>query len=243
MGYPAILPGSIVRVDCTYSPEVSFDGLGADALWLVEHPGGLACCRIKRVDQRHILLLPKRAPLPSWPLRLTREARVLGLVDMELRPQNVSEPVTYHPSKFEHRPMWPRRGKGMNFSTLVRASRSLAGLTLRAAHDMTMTITRLLGNRDYGIALGQLSDYEATNKLPRHVAKVMSLCIVYGIDPLDLIASAGVWVDDSGKVPLDPDETGFDVAYRGDRHWEERDCEVEYVAAVKGRARAARVVA
>lgn len=142
--------------------------------------------------------------------------------------------------------MWPRRGDGMNLSTLVRASRSLAGLTLRAAHDMTMAIARLLGNRDYGIALGQLSDYEATNKLPRHVAKVMSLCIIYSIDPLDLMAAAGVWVDDSGKVRLDPDEAGPDVptdAYHGDRHWEERDCEVENVAAIGGRARAARVVA
>jgi hypothetical protein len=200
--YPAILPGSIVRADCAYSPEIPNNGSATDDLWLVEHPAGLACCQIKRVDEKHIVLLPDRNPLPRWPLRLGTEARVLGLVDLELRPGDAPEPTPCRPPRFEHRPMQAASDRPMNFSTLVRASRSRAGLTLRAAHDMTMSVARLLGNRDYGIALGQLSDYEATDKLPRHVAKVMSLCIVYGLDPLDLLAAVGVRVDDSDKAPL-----------------------------------------
>jgi DNA polymerase I-like protein with 3'-5' exonuclease and polymerase domains len=58
----------------------------------------------------------------------------------------------------------------------------------------------MLGNRDYGIALGLLSDYEAMNKLPRHVAKIMSLCIVYGIDPWELMESVGIHLDDSDEA-------------------------------------------
>ncbi len=90
----------------------------------------------------------------------------------------------------------------MNFPTLLVASRSCAGLTLRAAHAMTLAVARMLGSRHYGIALGQLSDYEAANTLPRHIAKILSLSIVYGIDPLDMIAAAGFFVDDSNKVPM-----------------------------------------
>jgi hypothetical protein len=244
--HPRILPGSIVRADCTYSPEVSRNGSDTDALWLVEYPGGLTCCQIERVDQTHIVLLPHRAPLPSWPLRLTKEARVLGLLDMELRPRDVPEQTAYHPSRFEHRPVLPRRDGAMKLSTLVRVSRSRAGLTLREAHDMTMAVARLLGNQAYGIALGQLSDYEATVKLPRHVAKMMSLCIIYGIHAWDLMAAAGIRVDDSGKAPLDLDESGPELltsSYLGDRHWEERDVGVEDGAATGGRVRRARVVA
>lgn len=85
---------------------------------------------------------------------------------------------------------------------MLRVSRSRTGLTLRAAHEMTVLIARLLGNSDYGIALGQLSDYEATNKLPRHVAKIMSLCIIYGIDPWELLEVSGIDIDDSDKEPL-----------------------------------------
>jgi hypothetical protein len=238
--HPIILPGSIVRADCTYSPEVSRNGLGTDALWLVEYPGGLTCCHVNRVDQSHIVLLPNRTPLPGWPLRLTEEARVLGLVDMDLRPRDVLEQTTYHPTRLEHRPGLPRRDDAMNFSTLVRVSRSRAGLTLREAHDMTMAVARLLGNHAYGIALGQLSDYEATVKLPRHIEKMMSLCMIYGIHPWDLMAAAGIRVDDSGKAPLDLDNVG---SYLGDRHWDERDDGVEDGAAIGGRMGRARVVA
>jgi hypothetical protein len=244
--HPRILPGSIVRADSTYSPEVSTNGLSTDALWLVEYPGGLTCCQVNRVDQSHIVLLPNRAPLPGWPLRLTDEARVLGLVDMELRPRDVPEQTAYHFSRFEHRPVLPSSDGAMNLSTLVRVSRSRAGLTLREAHDMTMAVARLLGNHAYGIALGQLSDYEATVKLPRHVEKMMSLCIIYGIHPWDLMAAAGARVDDSGKPPLDLGESGPEMlssSYLGDQQWDERDNEVEDGAAIEGRMERARVVA
>ncbi len=199
--YPTISPGSVVRADRCYPAKMLCQS-ATGALWLVEHPGGLTCCDVKRVDNKHILLGPSRPPLPPWPLCLGREARVLGLVDMEFRPREVVPQSVVCSTKFEHRPIAPGKEGAASFSTLVRVSRSRAGLTLRAARDLTLAVARLLGNRDYGIALGQLSDYEATDRLPRHVAKVMSLCIVYGIDPLDLMASARIQVDDSDKAPL-----------------------------------------
>jgi hypothetical protein len=67
-----------------------------------------------------------------------------------------------------------------------------------------MRVARLLGKREHGIALGLLSDYEAMNRLPRHAAKIMSLCIIYSIDLFELLRAAGVYIDDSDKAPLVP---------------------------------------
>ena len=63
-------------------------------------------------------------------------------------------------------------------------------------------MAQILGNREYAIALGMLSDYEAMGKLPRHIAKIMSLCAVYCMDVRELMESAGVYIDDSAKLPL-----------------------------------------
>jgi len=201
--YPTLVPGSIVRADRCYSPHV-LDGVSADdRLWLVEHPGGLACCYVRRVDSEHVVLLPNRPPLSAWPLRLSREARILGLVDLQLRPREAVqfEPMC-GPTGSESFSMAPHGDRRISFSKLLRVSRSRIGLTLRAAHKMTLRVAQLRRDRDYRIALGLLSDYEAMDRLPRHVAKIMTLCVVYGIDPWELMEAGGVHIDDSDKAPL-----------------------------------------
>jgi hypothetical protein len=75
-------------------------------------------------------------------------------------------------------------------------------LTFRAAHHLTLSIARILGSPDYAIGLGALSDYETVCRLPRHMAKILSLCITYSLDIRRLMESAGVNVDDSDKMPL-----------------------------------------
>ncbi|MGB8062479.1 MAG: hypothetical protein WCF26_11330 [Candidatus Sulfotelmatobacter sp.] len=221
--YPRILPGSIVRADRHYSRRVIDEIDGEVPVWLVEHPSGLTCCYVKHVDNRHVILLPNRPPLSAWPLCLSSEVRILGLVDLEFRPRT-SAPV---------RPMCRARksefppglayslGTGVNLSALLRRSRARSGLTLRAVHEMTVQIARLLGNQEYGVALGLLSDYEAINKVPRHVAKIMTLCIIYGLHLCELLKAGGIHIDDSDKVPLDPYDgkrdlpLAFDVGVNG----------------------------
>ena len=201
--YPKLLPGSIVRADRSYPPQVLDDASAKDRLWLVEHSGGLTCCHVKRVDTEHVVLLPNRPPLSAWPLRLSRDARILGLVDLELRPR---EPARFEPTcgatKSELLPAASDGASGTSFSKLLRLSRARAGLTLRAAHEMTLRVAHQLQDRHYRIALGLLSDYEAIDKLPRHIAKIMTLCIVYGIDPWELMEAGGIHIDDSNKTTL-----------------------------------------
>ena len=47
-----------------------------------------------------------------------------------------------------------------------------------------------------------LSDYEAMGRLPRHIAKILSLCVIYCMDVRELMESAGVLIDDSAKLSL-----------------------------------------
>jgi hypothetical protein len=201
--YPKLLPGSVIRADRWFSPQFLDSKYADELLWLVEHPCGLTCCHVRRVDDEHIVLLPNHPPLSAWPLRLSIEARILGLIDLELRPREAQllEP-TYRPMKSELLATVPHYGSGLDFSRLLRVSRSRIGLTLRASHQMSVRIAQLLRNPDYSIPLGLLSDYEAMNKLPRHIAKIMSLCIIYGIDFWELMEAGGSRLDDSNKVPL-----------------------------------------
>jgi hypothetical protein len=201
--YPKLLSGSVVRADRRYSPQVRSGKRVEELLWLVEHPGGLACCHVQRIDDEQIILLPNRPPLSAWPLRLSREARVLGLIDLELRPRRAQRlGSTYQPTK-AHLPATISRGcDATRLSTLLRSSRARNGLTLRAAHQKTAHVAQLLQNPDYRIPLGLLSDYEATDRFPRHIAKIISLCVVYGIDFWQLMQAGGSQIDDSSKAPL-----------------------------------------
>jgi hypothetical protein len=202
--YPRLVPGTIVRVDRSYRPEYHARASLDERIWLVEHSAGLTCCHVKPIDHQQVLLLPNFPPLSPWPLRLHQQARVLGRVDLELRPWSSagSQPVNSAPVRESSLQALPETLGTPGVSSLLRACRARAGLTLRAAHEMTVRIASLLGDRDYEIALGLLSDYEAVNKLPRHVAKMISLSVVYGVDPLELVKTAGIHIDDRDKAPL-----------------------------------------
>ncbi len=204
-GRPRLSPGSIVRVDRYYSQRVrGLDPVSMSRLlWLVEQPSGLACTQVRWIDDRQIVLLPSRPPWGSWPLHVPTEARILGLVDTEIHPlRQVKLQPRAGPTNLEPSFPPPPTEEPMRFSDLLRISRRRAGLTFRAAHHLTRATARILGNREYGIALGMLSDYEAMGRLPRHIAKILSLCIVYCMDVRELMESAGVRIDDSAKLSL-----------------------------------------
>lgn len=201
--HPQLSPGSIVRADMWFSPHALKDCAAERHLWLVEHPAGLTCCHLKLMDDDEIVLLPNRAPLSPWPLRLGMQARILGLVDREFHDPEVEDPDC------EERPTQPEAfvvssclGPRVSFSRFLRAARRRTGLTFREAHTTTMQIAHFLQNERYQIAVGLLSDYEATDKLPRHIEKIVSLCVTYGIDPCELLKVSGVEIGDSHRHSL-----------------------------------------
>ena len=198
---PQLMPGSILRVDPCYAHRTNDAGRSSidDRFWLVEQADGLTCTQVRWIDDQQIMPLPCRPPRGNWPLRVPTEARILGLVDTDPRPMTL--PSNAGRTEFGS-PALPRRDRKMRFSELLRISRVRTGLTFRGAHGLTRTIAQILGNQEHAIALGLLSDYEAMSKLPRHIAKIMSLCIIYCMDIRDLMQAAGVWIDDSAKLPL-----------------------------------------
>jgi hypothetical protein len=200
---PDVRPGSIVRVDRSYSPQLLKEPGTNRRLWLVEHPAGITCCCVKPAGSGQVILSPNRPPLSPWPLRLSTEARILGLVDRELQCTEVEKFAAMHMrSKRELFAMSSNLSPRMSFSRLLRISRRRVGLRFREAHELTLRIVEILQNRDFGIAAGLLSDYEAMNKVPRHIAKIISLCVIYGIDPSELLQAAGVHLDDSARRPI-----------------------------------------
>jgi hypothetical protein len=202
---PKLLPGSIVRVDRRYrQPWNGADGSALqNLLWLIEKPGGLTCCHLRWINDHEVVLLPSRPPLGTLPLSVPIEARVLGLVEWErgfVKPDTGESGVGR--TEFQQ-PLSPSFDTAATrFPGLLRAARRRTGLTFRAAQQLTGAIARSLASRDYAIGLGLLSDYEAMDRLPRHVAKIISLCIAYCLDIRQLLEGAGVYVDDTAKSPL-----------------------------------------
>lgn len=195
-----LVPGSVIRIDRHYSRERLKERDVNAPLWLVEHAHGLTCCHVKQTDEEHIVLLPNRPPFSGWPLRLATEARILGLVDMQIRPAKAPRSQPVRAARYRDWVPLSNRETRTSLSRLLQMSRYRAGLTLRAAREMTLRLASILGRREYSIALGLLSDYEAMEKLPRCPAKIISLCIVYNIDFWELMRVAGIGIDQSGKA-------------------------------------------
>jgi hypothetical protein len=158
---------------------------------------------VKQIDDRHILLLSRLSSQSSMPLRLEDEARILGKIDTELRPAQVA-PVLNYPAD----PVLTASSLRQNLhntsrlGALLQASRERSGLTFRSAHNISTLIAQALHSKHYAISIGLLSDYETMNHPPRHVAKIITLCILYGIDFYRYLSCAGVHYDDSDKSPM-----------------------------------------
>ena len=198
--YPDVRPGSIVRADRCYSPAELKADSSVKNIWLVEHPTGITCCGIKSLGNGEVVLLPRCLPLSGWPLRVPAEARILGLIDNHLSPLEASEfrPLTRMPEVKLLTPSSNVREK-LTLSRFLRNARCRTGLTFREAHKNTLRIAEIMNDRDFAISTGLLSDYEAMNKLPRHIAKIISLCTTYGIELSEVLHAAGVHLQTARK--------------------------------------------
>lgn len=213
--YPAVRPGTIVRADRGYSGEVLKEDSSSKKMWLVEHPMGITCCRIKLVGSQEVVLLPHHPPLSHWPLRIPTQARILGLIDRQL---HVSEEREFEPlarAPEANISMWQSVNAKLTFSRLLRTARCRTGLTFRGAHRLTLRIAEIMNDRNFAISVGLLSDYEAMNKLPRHIEKLFALCVIYGIDLCELLQAAGVSVPNSAMLRVfAPKTSGPKIACR-----------------------------
>jgi hypothetical protein len=207
--FPTLAPGSIARIDAQRKPDLlSTPGpRPSHNIFLVENGSILNCGHLRVVEKNRIALCSTHFPFTLTELSLGRDARVLGLVDAEIRPF-VSQPVTQvaagTPTSSRAAPAITGDPDG-GLQRLLRRSRLRVGLSFREASAMTRFIAGKLSDQSYFVAPGTLSDYEYLSSPPRHIQKIISLCIVYFIDFWTFLRSGGLPLDALGKDPL-PDE-------------------------------------
>lgn len=212
--FPELLPNSIVRANTRHIERLlaKSNGQISKHLFLVEFGNGLCCCRLYMAGKNRITLIASQLPFARVELRLGTEARVLGVLDLELRTLKSKKPAGQWPCPFpEVAPnlakLWKPSALPPSADThrpgiLLRNARLRAGLSFRDAAEMSREVANALGDRRYFTSPGAFSDYEATNTLPRRIHKLFTLCIVYSIAFADLLSSYGLALNDIVSSPI-----------------------------------------
>ena len=214
ISFPELLPGSIVRL----KPRESIPGTlenadgGRPELLMVEYDGGLRCGRFHLSSDGILYSAASELAYAPVMLRYPQEARILGRVDMEVRwmhrldgPRVPLELARrQHPRILDVGSMGP--------GTLIRRARRKAGLTLKEASRLSRGVAKAVHDQRYAIAQSTLSDYEVQSLPPRHLEKVLTLCLIYGIPLVDFVTAAGAVPESLGHrhIPqeLIPGATG-----------------------------------
>jgi hypothetical protein len=214
--FPELLPGSIVRVDPRAS-EASLAGMGGKVsrdLFLVEHAGGLNCCRLQQLAPRRVALVSTKVTAPRMEFQLGTELKILGTIDMEIRSfkkRSVASGFQTLPTQ-KSRELLQTDAASTDLRHLLRQSRQRAGLSFRQAAAMSRKIAQELGDERYSTAVGSLSDYEAAEAPPRHIHKVVTLCTLYSIGFWHFLEASGLATHKLGQNAIPED-------LRESTHW------------------------
>jgi transcriptional regulator with XRE-family HTH domain len=202
--FPDLLPGSIVRANAGLAKSMlpAANGKRPECLFLIEHANGFCCCRLRAIGRHRILPLSTQLPYAQVELEDPTEVRVIGVLDLEIRPLLRPEQAEVPTELAKHwRPSTLGREES-KLSQLLRRARLRMGVSLREASAMSRRIAAQLGDEQYFAAPGSLSDYEAVDTSPRHIHKVITLCAVYGLHFLTFLKSIGLNVEEAGKHPI-----------------------------------------
>jgi hypothetical protein len=198
LAFPDLVPGSIVRVDPSRGAERLPEAAGPSReIFLVYYDSTLHCGRLQRNAKGRIVLCSVKFPFVRFELNSDSDFRICGVVNAEMRPlnrSNVSCPVpafANSPSQRELRRTSSRAPVG----ELIRLSRLRAGFSFREASALSRPIAEAVGDEMYFTAVGTLSEYETLAYLPRHVQKIISICILYNIRFWELLTASGIRVD------------------------------------------------
>ncbi|MBV8515062.1 MAG: hypothetical protein JO260_07155 [Acidobacteria bacterium] len=200
--YPDLLPGSIVRFDTRKKHGSSDPKSIAKPFVLIEHSKGLSISRLHSEQVGHITLRPGKLPFPQVELRLDREARVLGVADLDLRLLVGGHHPGVSDVSLPHIDPLPEELVPLTFGRLLVRSRQRSGLSFREASRLSLKIAAELKDDHYFCAPGALSDYEVRGDPPRHVHKLISLAILYALKWTDLINAAALELGEIGREPI-----------------------------------------
>jgi transcriptional regulator with XRE-family HTH domain len=200
--WPELLPGSIVRV-VSEPPQGTVVPDGGDPpLRFIEHERGFWCGRFHVSGSGTIHAAAAELAYAQTALRTPQEARIVGVVDMEIRWLHRFERPMVPRAFSRYQSPKPLDRSPTGLGALVRRARERAGLTLEKASRLSREIAKYLGRAQYAIAQSTLSEYEAQDAPPRHLEKVITLCLIYGIRLADLVAAAGTAPDELGRQSM-----------------------------------------
>ena len=206
LAFPHLAPGSIVRIDERRSGErpSEWTNNSGPRLFLVEHGSGYTCSQLLALEKDRILLHSPERPCAQLELRLGKEARILGVVDAEIR--SLTGPRTAEmPHRSASLPKLLRVHEPRLQTTLkdlLRSSRLRVGLSFREASSLSRWIASELADQLYFAAPSTLSDYETLSGPPRHIQKIITLCVLYGIDFQGFLRACGLPLDQGGREPI-----------------------------------------
>src|SRR5262249_3039358 len=137
--------------------------------FLIEHGRGVSCARLRAAEPGRIAFASPELPFGNGELHLHTEARILGVVDLELRFEENSitrktsgrsaPGITSHLGGPSNPQPVASHAKPLRPCVLVKQARLAAGLSFRLASKLSRTITLTLGDSRYFTAPGTLSDY------------------------------------------------------------------------------------
>ncbi|MGA7293945.1 MAG: hypothetical protein WBW85_15525, partial [Terriglobales bacterium] len=203
LAFPHLLPGSIVRVNPRSAANLPAEnGKTLEDIFLIEHSKGLCCCRLQTGGKSQILPITTQLPYAQVELRLDREVRILGTVDLEVRPLiEPDRPKIPKDLAKRWRP-GPLPGPEAKLSQLFRRARSKMALSIREASALSRRIADALGDERFFMSPSSLSDYEARDSAPRHFHKVVTLCVLYAVPFQTFLNHIGIAPEDAGKKSI-----------------------------------------
>lgn len=203
---PYFTPGSTVRVDTRLEEPPLGRTSGQGPFFFVEHDLGWTCSRLIRLTRDRVLLHCPQWPCAERELHLGREARILGVIDAEIRrltPHRPRQVVSKSAAVGKPRLAYP--AEQTTLKGLLRRSRVSAGLSFREASSISRSIADTLSDELYFAAASTLSDYEVLSAPPRHTEKIITLCVLYCIGFDQFLRASGFPLEQAGREPI-PDD-------------------------------------
>jgi hypothetical protein len=202
--FPDLLPGSIVRIDGRHLSEDSLFAERTERILAIEHSEGVVCGRLRPAGHDRVVLFSRQLPYAPVELQLGTEARILGVVDLEIRPLTSLEAPEVSASAARVWTPGPladeaASGRGKDW---MRRARIRSGLSFREASERTREIAKILDHPSYFCAASALSDVEAHDLFPRHVHKLISLSATYCVSIADVVSRTGLQLEDAGREPM-----------------------------------------
>jgi hypothetical protein len=203
LAFPDHVPGSIVRVNPRFPNDriPKTNGSTSSETFLIEHSKGLFCCRLRVVEKGIVVPIGTSLSYAQVEMKVPREARILGVVDLEIRPMLLAEQPEVPKDLAKHwkpRPLVAEKA----FGQLLRAARTKPRLSLRKVAVLSGKIADLLGDRRHFVSPSSLCDYEQFDAPPRHFHKAVTLCLLYGLQFRAFLKAIGIVIEKAGTEPM-----------------------------------------